>query len=154
MWGRSGHAPLTSPGVACCCRHYFEAGCSGKWAASGVRSYQRGAALSHMPSHHTCLALPLPYLTVSLSVCVTWPLGDGQHCLLQLPATKLSDKESWGCPGSMPARQTDGHAAILQVYPAFSHSHPWTSKFLCPSRLVEHWLLLHFFIPPVPCHQN
>lgn len=71
-WGRSGHAPLDSPAVAFCCRHCFEAGCSGTWAASGVRSCQRGGALSHILSHHTCLALPIPLShCITLSVCVT-----------------------------------------------------------------------------------
>lgn len=65
MWGRSGHVPLGLPGVLFYCRDCFEATCSGTWAANGVRSCQRGAALSHMPSHHTSLVLP--YLTASLS---------------------------------------------------------------------------------------
>lgn len=35
------------------------------------------------------------------------------------------------------ACKTDGHAAILQIYPAFFHSHPWAFKFLCSPQLVE-----------------
>lgn len=156
MWGSSGHAPLGSPGAAFYYRDCFEAGCSGLWAAGGVRSCHRGAALSHMPSHHTYPALPTPLShCITLPVCVIWPLGDGQRCLLQLPATNLPDRElrmSW-----VHACETDrwpcchpAHLSCCIPLPL----HPWTSKFLCPPQLAEHRLLFRFFIPPVPWHQN
>lgn len=100
MWGRSGHAPLGSPGVAFYCRDCFEAPCSGTWAANGVRSCQRGAALPHMPSHHTCLALP--YLTASLSQFVwSGPLQMDNivccSCLLPISWTRRAEDALGPC---------------------------------------------------------